>query len=269
MRHANGRGLSGDGPKFTWSVAFLKVTAGKSALPFRASGSAWGCEARLPPTKRLTVLAFGLEASRFSSTDTTLSRPNFEATLVFFPLSKKQPSESKPTLPSLPRISGAPAVAKPTFTRFLGFGPRVPSLVGFSCSRVLTSNMYRPLLTPVLARAPPSRCCMPPSCMHINTLFDALSMTFMVVSATAKDRGSWTLGFLSAGASPSSSFGGSGAAGLASSLASSPFISSSLASASSVFCFLAGGAIFQDARGASRRGRRRAGRSAGEPTATA
>mmetsp|Transcript_145828 Transcript_145828/g.467331 ORF Transcript_145828/g.467331 Transcript_145828/m.467331 type:complete len:223 (-) Transcript_145828:357-1025(-) len=164
MWHVNGSGARGVGPKFTCTDAFLKPTCGNKVLPFRLSGRACGCETRLPSLKRLTVLAFSLFSSRFSNTATTLSRPNLRLPTVRFLSWKMAPSESKQMLSAVaPRIREEPAVEKPTLTTFLLILlllllPCTTGSATCTSSRTFTSNIYLPLLTPTLARAPAIKC---------------------------------------------------------------------------------------------------------------
>mmetsp|Transcript_128227 Transcript_128227/g.356873 ORF Transcript_128227/g.356873 Transcript_128227/m.356873 type:complete len:243 (+) Transcript_128227:1130-1858(+) len=123
MRQRNGSVRRGGSAKFSRSAVPRKLTAGKSALPRRPSGRGCGSATRTPPRKRLTLLAFGLPASRFSSTATAWSAPNFCDTRFFTFPCRKKPSESKHTLSSpSARSSEPPAAAKPR--RTVCCGPR-------------------------------------------------------------------------------------------------------------------------------------------------
>mmetsp|Transcript_59596 Transcript_59596/g.169365 ORF Transcript_59596/g.169365 Transcript_59596/m.169365 type:complete len:233 (-) Transcript_59596:247-945(-) len=167
-RHLKGSSARVSGPKFTCTVTFRNVTAGKSGLPFNLSGIGCGWQMRTPSLKRLTVLAFGLAASRFNTTATTASRPKGSATLLEALLKVNMPTESKQKFSSvLPRRSVELDVEKPTRSTFAGCGRRPPfwppGSTAFTISTIFTSNMCLPDVTPTLARAPANRCWMPPS----------------------------------------------------------------------------------------------------------
>mmetsp|Transcript_53238 Transcript_53238/g.148756 ORF Transcript_53238/g.148756 Transcript_53238/m.148756 type:complete len:242 (-) Transcript_53238:268-993(-) len=145
-RHLKGSSARVSGPKFTCTVTFRNVTAGKSGLPFNLSGIGCGWQMRVPSLKRLTVSAFGLAASRFSSTATTLSRPNPSATLLVVLLWVKDPATSKKKLSSEdPRTRPELDVEKPMRSTFVGCGGRPPFCplvsAGCSSSTIFTSNM--------------------------------------------------------------------------------------------------------------------------------
>mmetsp|Transcript_51466 Transcript_51466/g.137091 ORF Transcript_51466/g.137091 Transcript_51466/m.137091 type:complete len:302 (-) Transcript_51466:427-1332(-) len=124
MWHVKGSGHSGSGPKFACKVMHLNATVGKRALPSKLSGTAWGCEIRLPPLKRLMVLQFGLPLSRFSKHATTLPPESFWLTFLPDLMPLKWPSESKLTLASVESMSSDElATEKPIFSKFWGCGP--------------------------------------------------------------------------------------------------------------------------------------------------
>mmetsp|Transcript_91566 Transcript_91566/g.212951 ORF Transcript_91566/g.212951 Transcript_91566/m.212951 type:complete len:234 (-) Transcript_91566:294-995(-) len=143
VRHVKGNATSGDGPKFTCSVTFLKFTCGKSALSNRFSGSGCGCEMRTPLRKRLTVSALGLRLSKFSNTASVCSREKRSEVWLRFLSAVKKPSESKQTLSSVsPRKSDESCVEKPIRTSCRG--TRLPRLLagskGFRVSTIFTSK---------------------------------------------------------------------------------------------------------------------------------
>mmetsp|Transcript_13557 Transcript_13557/g.39010 ORF Transcript_13557/g.39010 Transcript_13557/m.39010 type:complete len:319 (-) Transcript_13557:12-968(-) len=240
IRHAKGIFDSGVGPKFACVVTFLKVIAGNNALPFKHSGSDCGWHTRTPSLNKLIVFAFGLAESRFSTTARTapcatlILPPSFVRVLL---CTRLQVKTSKPMLSSeSPTKRFEDAVENPTLRAYLCLCESGM----FEYSTTFTSNMYRPLLTPILALTPARRCCMPPSVSDMSTLLPREIKVFSVVSSTKNCAASLFFGFEHAGASTSSSFGGSGGATTA---GFTSFASASFCSApSSVFCFFAGGA---------------------------
>mmetsp|Transcript_65200 Transcript_65200/g.172763 ORF Transcript_65200/g.172763 Transcript_65200/m.172763 type:complete len:231 (-) Transcript_65200:454-1146(-) len=72
VRHLNGNGRIGTGPKCTCTVTFLYVTAGYSGFPLIEVGRTCGSPARTPLTKRLTVFEFGDCPSRLRTTASTV-----------------------------------------------------------------------------------------------------------------------------------------------------------------------------------------------------
>mmetsp|Transcript_47676 Transcript_47676/g.136145 ORF Transcript_47676/g.136145 Transcript_47676/m.136145 type:complete len:241 (-) Transcript_47676:502-1224(-) len=119
VRQAKGSGARASGPKLTWTETFLKVTAGESALPSRASGTGAGGEARMPLQKRLMVLALGSFGSKFRSRAIVCPRLQFRplasASFSRFMPWMKRPSASNAIFsgPSPSRI-GEPSAANPT-----------------------------------------------------------------------------------------------------------------------------------------------------------
>mmetsp|Transcript_26332 Transcript_26332/g.70274 ORF Transcript_26332/g.70274 Transcript_26332/m.70274 type:complete len:210 (+) Transcript_26332:380-1009(+) len=193
---------------------------------------------RAPPLKRLMVLKFGLALSRLSRQDTTSPLYSFFETLTCDALPLKWPSESKLALVSEEsRSREEPAAEKPIFSRLWGYCPLGSAAEYFAVdedSTIFTSNIYRPDLTPTLARAPARRYWKPLSRTAIRRSPTVEVMTLTVVSGL-KNSIPPTLFPFSGFASFSCSFGGS---------ATSFFsvISTSFASSPSVFCFFSKGA---------------------------
>mmetsp|Transcript_109718 Transcript_109718/g.266783 ORF Transcript_109718/g.266783 Transcript_109718/m.266783 type:complete len:201 (+) Transcript_109718:206-808(+) len=142
IRQLKGNACIGGSDMFRRREVPRTLNVGKSVLPRSLSGRGCGWVSRTPLRKTLTVFAFGLPASRFSSTARTCSAPTLcETRFLVFPCTKT-PSASKHTLSSpSPRKSEEPAVEKPSRTACCGCRCWACCCAGRCSPSITASNM--------------------------------------------------------------------------------------------------------------------------------